>query len=186
MAISLDKYLLQITHVLVVWLLVVGISCTIYAKDHSIGYFRIGPSKNLVFVGFVLDTWSKWTQVVVLVIVSQIIYMLTMESVSPWIMNTVMDPKTTQIFHYSYSNIQYICNTYYMFSAVVQLVQVQIVVAQADLAACIVFVDLIVSLITTHIFVTGKDRVGLNPRLELTEIYYDEEKLVNELQELDS
>ena len=73
-----------------------------------------------------------------------------------------------------------------MFSAVVQLVQVQIVVAQADLAACIVFVDLIVSLITTHIFVTGKDRVGLNPRLELTEIYYDEEKLVNELQELDS
>ena len=47
-----------------------------------------------------------------------------------------------------------------MFSATVQLLQVQIVVAQADLAAMIIAVDLIVSLCTTHMFLRSKESVG--------------------------
>ena len=71
------------------------------------------------------------------------------------------------ILFYAYSahyiaklQVQYICNVFYMFSATVQLLQVQIVVAQADLAAMIIAVDLIVSLCTTHMFLRSKESVG--------------------------
>lgn len=160
MPVFLDRYLLPITHLLLGWLGVVGTMCTVYARTHATRYFRFGPSAGLFFVGFAVDTWHKWAQVVVVVMFSQVIYMLAMESVSPWIMNTVMDPKATRIPVYSYAQIQYICNVYYTFAAVVQLVQVQVVVAQADLAAVVVLVDLVVSLVTTHLFVRGKDAVG--------------------------
>lgn len=160
MPIFLDRYLLPITHLLLGWLGVVGTVCAVYARTHATRYFRVGPGPGLFFVGFVVDSWHKWAQVVVIVVLSQVIYMLAMESVSPWIMNTVMDPKTTRIPTYSYTQIQYICNVYYTFAAVVQLVQVQVVVAQADLAAIVVLVDLLVSLVTTHLFVRGKEAIG--------------------------
>lgn len=162
MTLFLERLLLPITHVLVAWLVVVGCTCAIYAGVHDTGYFRIGPSPSVFFLGFALDTWGKWGQVVGLVAVSQVIYMVTMESISPWIMNTVMDPKATRIPLYSYLQVQYICNVYYIFAAVVQLLQVQIVVAQADLAAVVVVVDCVVSLVTTHIFVKSKEAVGVD------------------------
>ncbi len=162
MTLFLERLLLPITHVLVSWLVVVGCTCAIYAGVHDTGYFRIGPSPSVFFLGFALDTWGKWGQVVGLVAVSQVIYMVTMESISPWIMNTVMDPKATRIPLYSYLQVQYICNVYYIFAAVVQLLQVQIVVAQADLAAVVVVVDCVVSLVTTHIFVKSKEAVGVD------------------------
>lgn len=162
MTLFLERLLLPITHVLVTWLVVVCCTCAIYAGVHDTGYFRIGPSPSVFFLGFALDTWGKWGQVVGLVAVSQVIYMVTMESISPWIMNTVMDPKATRIPLYSYLQVQYICNVYYIFAAVVQLLQVQIVVAQADLAAVVVVVDCVVSLVTTHIFVKSKEAVGVD------------------------
>ena len=165
MALFLERLLLPITHMLVVWLVVVGCTCAVYAGVHNTGYFRIGPSPGVFFLGFAIDTWCKWGHVVGLVAVSQVVYMLTMESISPLIMNTVMDPKATRIPLYSYVQVQYICNVYYIFAAVVQLLQVQIVVAQADLAAVVVVVDCLVSLVTTHIFVRSKEAVGVDAAL---------------------
>ena len=100
-----DRFVLPITHVLSAWIILVYASCAFYANIHSTRYFRIGPDSALLFLGFSIDTWGKWIQVVVLVCVTQCIFMLSSESVSPWIMNTVMDQKTTRISEYSYAQV---------------------------------------------------------------------------------
>lgn len=104
-----DRFVLPITHVLSTWIVLVYASCAFYANIHPTRYFRIGPDAALLFLGFSIDTWGKWTQVVVLVCVTQCIFMLSSESVSPWIMNTVMDQKTTRIAEHSYARVRSVC-----------------------------------------------------------------------------
>ena len=119
----LDKYIGSISIAIALWLGVLGGIGAVYVLGVKSAYFRWGPAPNLVFVGFPVDSWFRWCEVIVLASISQLLYMIATETVSPWIMNTVMDQKTTTIPIYSYFQVQMICNVYYMFAAVVQMVQ---------------------------------------------------------------
>ena len=119
----LDKYIGSISIAIALWLGVLGGIGAVYVLGVQSQYFRWGPAPNLVFVGFPVDSWFRWCEVIVLASISQLLYMIATETVSPWIMNTVMDQKTTTIPIYSYFQVQMICNVYYMFAAVVQMVQ---------------------------------------------------------------
>ena len=48
--------------------------------------------------------------------------------------------------------------------------QVQVVVAQADLAACIIVIDLVVSIVTTHFFLRSKQKLGVKIDAEQEEL----------------
>ena len=121
----LDKYIGAISIAIALWLCILGGLGAVYVVGVKSEYFRVGPASNLFFVGFRVDSWFRWCEVIALASISQLLYMVASETVSPWIMNTVMDQKTTVIPIYSYFQVQMICNVYYMFAAVVQMVQVR-------------------------------------------------------------
>ena len=101
----MDRYIGPIACAVAVWLnLVLGFGVW-YVWCYESKYFRWGPGNDVLFVGFAVDTWVKWAAVTAIAAVSQLLYMLATETISPWIMNTVMDQKTTTIVMYSYSEV---------------------------------------------------------------------------------
>ena len=66
----LERYLLQLGHVMLLWVGIVYSLCVVHATTHPTAYFRIGPGAGVRFLGFEVDTWSKWVHVVVVVIIS--------------------------------------------------------------------------------------------------------------------
>ena len=55
-----------------------------------------GPSEQIVFAGFVIDTWARWTSVMVFSIVSQISICINVNTLEPFITNVVRQKNVVQ------------------------------------------------------------------------------------------
>jgi hypothetical protein len=148
----------QCACVLATWLFVVllmVVTCT----AHGGNYLRWGPDAALVVFGLVIDTWVKWGFLMCFVLVTQSLQVLSDETISPFILNTIMDHKDhTTLF--SYAESQMICQSYYLFSAVAKLVHVAIAISQVDFVIAVIATNIMVSCYTTHVFLQAKKRGG--------------------------
>jgi hypothetical protein len=54
-----------------------------------------GPSETITFAGFIIDTWFRWTCVMLYAILSQISISINVNTLEPYIQNVVRDHKTT-------------------------------------------------------------------------------------------
>ena len=76
-----------------VWLLVVVIFMfTISARElqHGRSFFRWGPTEELVFISIQINTWARWSTLIVFVFVTSVQKLLGDEIISPWIINSLM------------------------------------------------------------------------------------------------
>lgn len=119
-------------------------------------YFKYGPNETLSFAGIIIDTPEGYAALMIFSILSQACKVYGDEIISPFIINTVMDHKETVVRTYSYSNIIFITQTYYIFSALVSLVQVVAYISQIDVAIVLVLTDSLVSLYTTRVYLGQK------------------------------
>lgn len=53
-----------------------------------------GPSNEITFAGFVIDTWWRWTCVMLYAIVSQVSIAINVNTLEPYINNVIRDHKT--------------------------------------------------------------------------------------------
>lgn len=86
-----DKRLTSL--LLVVWILMT------YGFFDAIGiveseFVTIGPSDHTKFMGTTLDTWNKWGYVAVFTFANSIVHEFVVDSIDPWIQNTVQDHKS--------------------------------------------------------------------------------------------
>ena len=130
----------------------------IYLRECNILiFFNVGPSKTVHFVGIVIDNWGKWYLMMGFTIVTQILKMLADEIISPWIINTIMDDKSNDC-NLQYYESQAICQTYYLFSAMVKIVQISISITQIDFIIVFIMTDIIISIYTTHMYLKSKNK----------------------------
>jgi hypothetical protein len=87
--------------------------------------------------------------------VTQTLKVFADEIISPFIMNTIMDHKEEEML-FSYSESQFICQSYYVFSGIVKVIHVSIAMSQVDCIIVVLLTDVAVSTYTTHIFLTKK------------------------------
>ena len=147
----------QIACLLGLWIISIS-GYVIYLQDSNlIVFFNFGPNPNVNFIGVVVDNWTKWSQLMMFTIVTQSLKMLADEIISPWIINTIMDDKSKiQNDNINYYKSQFICQTYYLFSAIVKFIQIGISITQLDFVLVYISTDLIISLYTTHMYLKSK------------------------------
>jgi len=79
--------------VLMGWLTVV---MTVF-KDIGLldtSFMSFGPSPTAKFMGVVLDTWYKWGMVAGFTLVNTSVNDFMSDAISPWLLNTITDPKS--------------------------------------------------------------------------------------------
>lgn len=67
-----------------------------FSRDYT-NFVILGPSKTIVFAGFVIDTWTRWTAVMLFSIVSQVSICINVNTLEPFITNVVRDHKATRV-----------------------------------------------------------------------------------------
>lgn len=139
------------------WLLsIMGYMIYLNGNDEIL-FFKIGPNKNVKFIGIVIDTWEKWNLLIIFTAVTQSLKMFADEIISPWIINTIMDEKTIiDNRNIDYYRTQTICQTYYLFSAIVKIFQVSISITQIDFVMVYIFTDIAISIYTTDMYLKSK------------------------------
>lgn len=147
----------QIAYLLGLWIISIS-GYVIYLQDNNyIVFFNFGPNSNVNFIGIAVDNWAKWSQLMTFTIVTQSLKMMADEIISPWILNTIMDDKS--IIHsddIDYYKSQFICQTYYLFSAIVKFVQISISITQLDFVLAYISTDIVISVYTTHMYLKSK------------------------------
>lgn len=148
---------LQASFLLLLWMgLALGGVLVTVLGGYTKTYFRWGPSESLVFLGTPVDTWEGYAALMSFSVVTQVVKVYADELISPFILNTVMDHKEPIIEKYGYWDILFVTQVYYIFSALVSLVQVAVAISQVDVAVAYVLADAIVSLYTTRIYLKDK------------------------------
>lgn len=139
------------------WLLAVAIFLyTISAEEvqHGRSFFRWGPTEELSFLSVKINTWTRWSMLMAFVFVTSVQKLLGDEIISPWILNSLMDPKEHD-FRTSWTETQVTTQGYYAFSVLTRFVQISVSVTQFDFVCVLLATDLVVSFCTTHMFWTA-------------------------------
>ena len=76
---------------------IVCVAVFLVASHDYTNFVILGPSPDITFAGFVIDTWGRWTAVMIFSIVSQVSICINVNTLEPFITNVVRDHKTTRI-----------------------------------------------------------------------------------------
>lgn len=76
-------------------LVIVGV--TLFLVGSHTNFVLLGPSPSIVFAGFTIDTWPRWSAVVAFSILSQVSICINVNTLEPYITNVVRDHKTTRV-----------------------------------------------------------------------------------------
>jgi hypothetical protein len=144
----------QFSYLLLAWICVILIGVVIYSVSDT-GLVQWGPNKSLFFLDIIIDTWQKWIALILFIMITQTLKVLADEIISPFIMNTIMDHKEKEL-HFSYSESQFICQSYYIFSGIAKVIHVSIAMSQVDCILVVLLTDVVISTYTTHIFLKNK------------------------------
>ena len=144
----------KISYLLVIWMGLMVIGLVVYSRS-DLDLFKWGPNVSLLFLDIVIDTWAKWTALIIFITITQILKVFADEIISPFILNSIMDHKEKEMF-FSYFETQIICQTYYTFSGITKVIYVSIAISQIDCILVVLFTDIIVSIYTTNIFLRNK------------------------------
>ena len=125
-----------------------------YANESD--FFRVGPSATLVSAGIHINTWPKWSFLMVIVSSTQIVKVLADETISPWIINNVMDEKHEILRGTTEAKIQGMCQLYYLFSGVVGFLKVIFYTTQIDAVIVLISLDCLISYFTTKYYLQNK------------------------------
>ena len=136
---------------------------TFLVASHDYTEFVIfGPSSAIAFAGFTIDTWPRWTAVMLFSVVSQVSICINVNTLEPFINNVVRDHKSTRVtsdltahaivqLKTSYDWILGILNTTLWITMQVQFLAVALLT------------DLVVTAVMTRRFLDAKKRDVLLP-----------------------
>ena len=141
------------------WIAVVVLLTVLYKMYWSQSdFFSFGPSERLEFFEIKVHTWWRYTGVVVFLVCTQALKVFADETISPFILNEIMQHSqdTTVADNFSYLELQWLCQSYYVFSGMAKLVAVFVSLARADLVLAILCTDVAISMFTTDRFLNAK------------------------------
>ena len=144
------------------WLAVVVVCCyKMGVSDNK--FLQFGPTQTTVVLGFVVDTWTKWTMVTAFSFVNTCVNAFIANSLDPWIVNTVQDTKTPTI-PYSKLTCIIIVQMYSIYCHVMSLVGLSLLFSQVDILLVRMVAEVIVSSFALTRFL--KDKTVGRPEYE--------------------
>jgi len=118
-------------------------------------YIAFGPNSELTFLNVVIDTWEKWTILIIYTLASNVVQIYTSDVIYPWIVTQVQNIKTPLIYSKG-GTISMVL--FYNFSVTFgSFIGIYIVFTQADFMIATIIAQLITNAITTCIYIKKKD-----------------------------
>lgn len=163
---------------MILWMCVVISGLIFYDIYNQKNEFIVfGPSENLRFLKIQIHTWGRYIMLVFFLICTQALKVFADETISPFIINEIMQhtTETNIIDNFSYFELQCICQSYYIFSAMSKLVTIFTSLTQIDLILALILTDIIISVNTTNNFLRMK---GLSYTYKKSDITVNESSLL--------
>ena len=126
--------------------------CTVYfaASDSETRFLHWGPS-DVLFGGFVVNTWPRWGLVMLYSMGSQFAYSVSKATLSPYISNVIRDHKTRRDQKGSYCGAQGIVFVYTLFSWITGVYDVFVYVTmQLQFILPAMLADMLLTVYLTH------------------------------------
>lgn len=140
----------------VVVLLCITITAAIHEKDST--FLHFGPSETTVFAGIRIDTWAKWSAVMTYSCMSQVVYSVVSNSLSPFVTNVIQDHKTPCDEKGPYRSAQAAVQIYTLYHWISSIFDVFLwVTLQMQYILPALVADQLLSFIFTHRYMQWKD-----------------------------
>lgn len=141
------------TVVNVVWLAVVVV---VFASMGFLDkYMSFGPDPSLKFLNITVDTWEKWSILIVYTLASNVVQIYTSDVIYPWIVTQVQNTKTPLIYSKGRSVAMVLL---YNFSVTFgSFIGIYIVFTQADFMLATIIAQLSTNAVTTTLYIRKKD-----------------------------
>lgn len=142
-----------VTNAFIVWISIVSLFVGRFAKNSN--FFSFGPGPSLFIFGIPIDTYWKYSVVVAYTLVSTALRTIQGEIIMPWIIQSVQNknPKSEYTRTYAYQ-VVIIDNLYRWFD---WFMYMSILLQQIDMIMVEMIGNLIISYVTTRIYLTVKN-----------------------------
>jgi hypothetical protein len=114
-------------------------------------FYRFGPHNDFIIMGFIIDTYYKYSIVLFYSIFNTIFRTLHVEVLSPWLVNNVQDLERKQnqdIIKYAYEITT--INTIYVW--VDWVLYMNILLSQIDMVIIEIIINIISTNVTTYVY----------------------------------
>ncbi len=147
-----------ISRIIAIWMFFVlgtflGCLRWIHEDNH---FYHFGPSKNLVILGFTIDTVYKYLALVSYCFINSMMRTLYSTILNVWMMNTIQDEtveKPREINKLAYE-INTVCTIYVWFD---WFIYMNILLSQIDMVLIEITADLLMSTLTTRYYLSKKN-----------------------------
>ena len=121
-----------------------------------------GPSDRILFAGYTINTWDRWTYVMLFSVLSQISISINVNTLEPYITNVVRDHKTHQLQNPLHGHLVVQLKTSYDW--ILGILNTNLwVTLQVQFLLAGLLTDLAVSALMTQRFLNAKKRDVLLP-----------------------
>lgn len=146
-----------------VWMAVVsGLMVVSGFIDSS--FFHFGPSTEIYFFKIAIDSWFKWSVLMCYVICNQIFTTYGLQTISPWMINTVENRETPHVGMPKWQALGVI-EIWYVYMWLGRVISIQILLTQIDFLLMILIIDLIATFIINKRYLDEKGDYRFYSRL---------------------
>jgi hypothetical protein len=152
-----SKYKIQniVSKIISLWMIIVTITIVYlskYASDEQKQIYNFGPNKNLIILGFVINTREKYILVISYCFINSIFRTLYNSILHVWLINNIQDESKIKhpninLFAYEITIVTTIYNWFDWF------IYINILLSQIDMVIIEIISDLFVSLATTRYYI---------------------------------
>lgn len=149
-------------------------------------FMSFGPTDHTFFMGIAINTWRRWWWVAGFTFANTAINDFVGDSVVPWIVNVLQDPKTHYL-PYSKFTCWLITQIYSMYVGVMSIFGIYLLLSQLDFMLIRMLADSLVNVYTTYTFMAHKkvNRAKYEAyKRRATAMESDDEDEVDEMTEL--
>ena len=141
-----------------VWVCLVGNAITLMLviiivcifRDPGSTYFRLGPSDDLVIISVRINTWNKWSLLLIFIGIVKSAEVLVNELGSPVLGFSVYNPDKKHITDFTKNELNFLTNSMWFVNGIRGILMIVINVTQFDIALFDTIISEIVSIFTVR------------------------------------
>ena len=152
------------------FILIFVIFCIVFFDDHKSKYWRWGPHPDFVLISTVIDNWTSYGILLLLVAFLKISQCYIGEVAHPIIGFNIYNPDKKVITEFTKFELQFYGNAMYAIDAVRYVLMIMMSITQVDIALWGVICSETTSLFTIRMLLNDKTFKPSNEHIELKEM----------------
>lgn len=137
-------------------ILILVFSLVIRFNDNRSKYWRFGPYSDLILISVVIDNWTKYSLLLVLVAILKVSECIISEVAHPIIGFNIYNPDKKEITEFTKLELQFYGNSMYTIDSIRRVLMIMMSITQVDIALWGVITSEITSIFTIRMLLNEK------------------------------